>query len=147
MAILLRHPTLVHDVDHALADLTLDPMLTRLRDAIREWADHADALDSAELIAHLTKSGLQADVARVLSNAPVPLPACASPAAMPAEAEEGWWHIFGFVNIEHLRAEVNLAQAEMARNLTIDTARRLEALRTALIKVESGETDGVELAA
>ena len=53
-------------------------------------------------MAHLTNSGLQAEADQVLATVPVPLPACASSAAMPAEAEAGWWHIFGFLNVQRL---------------------------------------------
>jgi len=73
----------------------------------------------------------------------MPLPACASTEAMPAEAESGWWHIFGFLNVEHLREEVALAEADATRNLTPDTQRRLTALSEAFNKVRSGEPDGV----
>ncbi len=146
-AILLRHPNLLHDVDHAYAALGLDPALAMLRDAIRGWSESADLLDSAALIDHLTLSGLQADVEQVLAGAPVPLPACASPAAMPAEAEAGWWHIFGFLNLDHLREEVKLAESEAAANLTQETQRRALSLKAALNKVMAGEPDGVELAA
>jgi DNA primase len=146
-AILLRHPALLHDVDHAYAAMALDPALARLRDTIRNWADNADVLDSGDLIDHLTLSGLQADVAQVLAGAPVPLPACASPATMPAEAEAGWWHIFGFLNLDHLREEVKLAEFEAAANLTQETQRRALSLKAALNKVMAGEPDGVELAA
>jgi DNA primase len=146
-AILLRHPNLLHDVDHAYAAMALEPALARLRDAIRGWSDRSDALDSGALIDHLTLSGLQADVEQVLAGAPVPLPACASPAAMPAEAEAGWWHIFGFLNLDHLREEVKLAESEAAANLTQETQRRALSLKAALNKVMAGEPDGVERAA
>jgi DNA primase len=146
-AILLHHPNLLHDVDHAYAAMALDPALATLRDAIRGWSDRADVLDSGGLIDHLTLSGLQADVEQVLAGAPVPLPACASPAAMPAEAEAGWWHIFGFLNLDHLREEVKLAESEAAANLTQETQRRALSLKAALNKVMAGEPDGVELAA
>ena len=75
----------------------------------------------------------------------MPLPACAGSDAMPAEAEAGWWHIFGFLNVEHLREEVVLARADADRNLTADTERRLRALVEAFNKVRSGEPDGVGL--
>jgi len=146
-AILLRHPDLLHDVDHAYAAMALEPALAALREAIRGWADRADVLDSGALIDHLTLSGLRADVEQVLAGAPVPLPACASLAAMPAEAEAGWWHIFGFLNLDHLREEVKLAESEAAANLTQDTQRRALSLKAALNKVMAGEPDGVELAA
>jgi DNA primase len=146
-AILLRHPELLHDVDHAYAGMALEQRLGALRDAVRGWADHADALDSPALIDHLTMSGLQADVDHVLAEAPVPLPACASSAAMPAEAETGWWHIFGFLNLDHLREEVRLAESEAAADLTPATQHRLKSLKEALNKVMAGEPDGVDLAA
>jgi DNA primase len=146
-AILLRHPALLHDVDHAWAGLALDPALHRLREAIQAWHEHAEVLDSSHLMDHLTDSGFQAEVQQVLAAVPIPLPACASSAAMPAEAESGWWHIFGFLNVGHLREEVSLARMDFERNPNADTQRRLLALMDALNKVQSGESDGIDLAA
>jgi DNA primase len=142
-AILLRHPSLLNDVALAYNALPMDATLARLRDSIEHWASAAETLDSAGLMDHLTKSGFEHDVQRVLAGAPMPLPACASAEAMPAEAESGWWHIFGFLNEELLREEVALAQAEAARNLTPETWRRQKALVEALAKIRSGEPDGV----
>jgi DNA primase len=65
---------------------------------------------------------------------------------MPAEAEEGWWHIFGFLNVDRLREEVDLARQEMAKGLTGETQRRLERLKDALNKVSAGEPDGLAAA-
>jgi DNA primase len=146
-AILLRHPALLHDVDHAWAGLELPQPYDRLREALREWANTAEVLDSRVLTAHLTFSGLQAEVEQALAAVPVPLPACASLAAMPAEAEAGWWHIFGFLNVDRLREEVALAEAACAAVLTSQSQSRLLALKAALNKVNSGEPDGVDLAA
>jgi DNA primase len=142
-AIILRHPFLLHDVGHAYRTLPVDPTLARVRDAIEIWAESAETLDSADLMDHLTKSGFEHDVEHVLATARLPLPACASAGAMAAEAESGWWHIFGFLNEELLREEVALAQAETARNLTPETWRRQKALVEALAKIRSGEPDGV----
>ncbi len=119
------------------------PPWRALREAIEIWAETAETLDSAGLMDHLTRSGFERDVEHVLAAAPMPLPACASAEAMPAEAESGWWHIFGFLNVEHLREEVALAEADATRNLTPDTQRRLTALSEAFNKVRSGEPDGV----
>ncbi len=146
-AILLRHPALLHDVEHAYTGLALDPRLARLRDAIVAWAEATDLLDSQGLMDHLTVSGLGDDVEAVLSARPVPLPACAGPDAMPAEAETGWWHIFGFLNVEHLRQEVAMAEVALARDMTVENQARHRALKEALLKVQSGETDGVDIAA
>jgi len=141
-AILLRHPGLLHDLAHAFANLPLNERLAQLRDAMETYAETAEALDSAGLIDHLTHSGFEQDVRHVLAEAPMPLPACAASQAMPAEAESGWWHIFGFLNVDHLREEVALAEAEAARNLTPETQRRHQALVAAWWKVRQGELDG-----
>ena len=146
-AILIRHPSLLHDVDHAFADLDLSGSLARVRNALREWSSHTDHLDSNDLMDHLSSAGLSTDVGQVMAAVPVPLPECAATAAMPAEAATGWWHIFGFLNVDRLREELALAEAEAARNLTGDTARRQVALKEALLKVQRGEPDGVDLAA
>jgi DNA primase len=146
-AIMLRHPGIFHDVEHAYAGLALESPLAQLRDAIAEWALHTEVLDSQALMDHLDGFGLRTEVERVLAGTPVPLPACASLAAMPAEAEEGWWHIFGFLNVDRLREEVDLAREEAARGLTGETERRLVALMGALNKVRTGEPDGAGLAA
>ena len=145
-AILLRHPFLLSDLGQAYNTLIMEPPLNRVREAIETWAESAEALDSAGLMDHLTKSGFERDVQHVLAGAPMPLPACASAEAMPAEAESGWWHIFGLLNVEHLLEEVALATADASRNLTPETERRLTALREAFNKVRSGEPDGVGFA-
>nr|WP_294506608.1 DNA primase [uncultured Rhodopila sp.] len=144
-AILLRHPFLLNEVFQAYNALPLDGPLTRLRTAMDSWSQNSETLDSAGLMDHLTKSGLESEIQHVLAEATMPLPACASSEAMPAEAEAGWWHIFGFLNVEHLREEVVLARADADRNLTADTERRLRALVEAFNKVRSGEPDGVGL--
>jgi DNA primase len=146
-AILLRHPMLLRDVEHAFDGLNLPAPLAALRTALCNWADTTDVLDSQALMSHLTTSGLHAEAEQALAAVPVPLPACASLAAMPAEAEAGWWHIFGFLNVRRLGEEVALAEAACAQDLTPQSQNRLLALKAALNKVNSGEPDGVDLAA
>ena len=138
---------LLRDVEHAYLGLDLASPLVALRTALQAWAETADILDSPGLMSHLTLSGLQAEAEQVLASAPVPLPACASPVAMPAEAEAGWWHIFGFLSMQRLGEEIALANASFQKDPTIQNQNRLIALKTALNKVVSGEPDGVELAA
>jgi hypothetical protein len=104
--------------------------------------DHVKTLDSRALTDHLTASGLRDDVDHILAAVPVPLPLRASAAAQPAEAETGWWPIFGFLNQPHLRGEVKMAEADAARNLNPDTQRHVVALNEALNKVMAGEPDG-----
>jgi DNA primase len=146
-AILLRHPGLLGEVEHAYVGLDLAEPLAMLRTALRQWAETAEILDSQALMSHLTTSGLQAAVQQVLATVPVPLPDCASAAAIPAEAVAGWWHIFGFLNVQRLGEELALAEAACAEDLTPQRQNRLLALKAALNKVNSGEPDGVELAA
>jgi DNA primase len=138
---------ILRDVEHAYAATDLPRPLATLRTALQEWAESAGILDSHALMTHLTDSGLQAEVDQVLAPAPVPLPACAGLAAMPAEAEAGWWHIFGFLSAQKLGEEVALAEAAFRHDPTPQNQNRLIALKAALIKVNSGEPDGVELAA
>jgi len=141
-AILLHHPALLRDVDHAYAGIPLQASLAALRNAIRRWADHTDRLHSAALIDHLRSSGLERDVNQILTRATVPLPACAARTATIADAEAGRWHIFGFLNLERLQEEVRLAGSRAALNLTPDTQRRLKSLKDALNEVMAGEPDG-----
>jgi DNA primase len=96
-AILLRHPSLLPDVEPAYAALDLPEPFGRLREALCSWANAADVLDSSALTDHLTNSGLQAEAEQVLAAEPFPLPACALPTAMPAEAEGGWYHYYGLM--------------------------------------------------
>ena len=129
LAILLNHPTLIGDVAEALSGLPMAPeSRVLLRDAIIHWHDSADALDSATLMNHLAVSGHAATAELVLAARPVPLPACAGPAAMPAEAEAGWWHFFGLLNRPRLEEEVAAAQAAFARSPDTAAQDRLVAL-------------------
>ena len=66
--------------------------------------------------------------AQVLADHPMPLPACAGPGAMPAEAEAGWWHFFGLLNRTRLDEEVAAAQAAFARVPDAAAQGRLVAL-------------------
>ncbi|MDE2197854.1 MAG: DNA primase, partial [Rhodospirillales bacterium] len=116
-----------------------------LRAAILHWSDAAEALDSAALITHLLHSGLGAEVEQTLAPRPVPLPACAAPDAMPAEAEAGWWHIFGLMHRPRLDEEVAQAMRDLAESGNEAAQRRLVALcaaRNALREGEAAEGPG-----
>ncbi|MCW3476846.1 DNA primase [Limobrevibacterium gyesilva] len=139
VAILLNHPALLHDVEEAFGTIDLPPGLAALRDAILHWGDAAQALDSAALMTHLSETGLAADAAQALSAVPYPLPACAAPEAMPAEAEAGWWHIFGLMHRGRLEEEVAAAMRDMAEHADEATQRRLIALCTARNALRQGE--------
>jgi DNA primase len=131
LAIILRHPALLHDVEEAFGAVEFPPALNRLRKEILRWGEVAEALDSQSLMNHLTENGLAAEAAQALAAAPYPLPACAAPDAMPAEAEAGWWHIFGLMHRGRLEAEVAAAMRELAERGDAAAQRRLIALCTA----------------
>ena len=139
LAILLRHPQLLHDVEEALNTLDLPPPFDRLRREIESWSLTAPALDSAALIAQLGAAGLAEEAAQVLSAVPVPLPACAASDAQPAEAEAGWWHIFGLMHRSRLEAEVAAASRDFALRPDDAAQRRLIALCTAHDALRRGE--------
>jgi DNA primase len=140
LAILLSHPELLHDVEEAFGTIELPPALARVRNALLQWGETAAVLDSQALMSHLTQIGLAGDAAQAL--AAVPLPACAFPDAMPAEAEAGWWHIFGLMHRGRLEQEVAAAMRDLAERGDEATQRRLIALctaRNALREDDNGE--------
>ncbi|CAH2604926.1 DNA primase [Rhodovastum atsumiense] len=139
VAILLRHPVLLQEVEERFGSLVLPESLARLRSAMLEWFVGSEHLDSAELMTHLTAVGLAAEAAQALSALPIPLPECASPRAMPAEAEAGWWHIFGLMHRSRLDEEVALAQRDFAVRMDAATQRRLISLRAAQEALNRGE--------
>ena len=139
VAILLNHPGLLHDVEHAFGELALPDYLARLRDALMEWSRHAELLDSHALTDHLHASGLAAEAARALSALPVPTPGCAHRDAMPAEAEAGWWHIFGLMHRDRLDEEVAAARQVFERQQDSASHRRFRALCATRDALQRGE--------
>jgi len=127
VAILLRHPDLLRDTEEAFAALALSPAMARLRDAILHVSEQK-MLDSAALLTHLNASGAMEEMAQALSSVPYPLPACAHAEAMPAEAEAGWWHIFGLMHRSRLDDEVTAASQAFIDRPDEAAQRRLIAL-------------------
>ena len=99
----------------------------RLRDAMLHVSER-NALDSATLLSQLDASGATEEAAQALSSVPFPLPACAHADAMPAEAEAGWWHIFGLMHRVRLEEEVAAAGQAFIDQPDEATQRRLIAL-------------------
>jgi DNA primase len=140
LAILLRHPFLLPDVEEALGGLDLSAGHASLRDGIVQWGTASAALDSGALITHLTQIGLATQVAQALSAVPAPLPACASADAMPAEAASGWWHFFGLMNPDRLEDEVATASRAFETHADETSERRLKALCAARNALRSGSS-------
>ena len=146
VGILLNHPALLYDVEEAFSTLPLSGPLARLRAAMLDWSAGAEHLDSAGLMSHLSATGLAAEAAQAVSASPNPLPECAAPNAMPAEAEEGWWHFFGLMHRSRLDEQVAHAVHEFQRRPDDAAAQRrvisLRAAQEALNRGEQGmETD------
>ncbi len=144
LAITLRHPWLLDEIEEPLAELDLpEGEATRLRDAI--LACHAaasragaGALDSTGLMSQLASMGVADALAWALEGAG--LPAAATADAQPREALDGWWHFFGY-----LRGEADLVDdrraAERALVETNDPAaqQRLIRLTEALAALRRGD--------
>jgi DNA primase len=139
VAILLRHPALLHDVEEAFGSIALPSPLADLQAAMLNWSERAECLDSGALMTHLTAIGLAAEAAQALSASANPLPECAAPDAMPAEAEEGWWHFFGLMHRDRLDQEVAQAIRAFERHPDQAAQRRLISLRTAQEALNRGE--------
>lgn len=135
VAILLNHPGLLADVEHAFAELALPEHLARLRHALVDWSHAAETLDLAGLTDHLHSAGLAEDAARARS----PLPDCARPDVMPAEAEKGWWHFFGLMHRDRLDDEVAEARRLFDRLQDGPSQRRLIALCATRDALQRGE--------
>ena len=143
LAILIRHPDLLHDTEEALMGLHLPPALDRVRGAILHYVD-TNHLDTAGVLSHLNASDVAEETKQVLRTSSLPLPECARADAMPAEAEAGWWHIFGLLNRQHLEEEWLAAGRACAERLDDTTQRRLIALsnaRAALSVSEDADPD------
>ncbi len=136
-AALLAHPGLLRDVEHAFTEVALPADCARLRAALLDWAEQADVLDSAGLTNHLTISGLMAEAKQIRALAP----AFARADAMPSEAEAGWWHIFGLMNLPRLLEERAAAQQAAGADMNAATQHRLIALNLALDRVTAAEPE------
>ncbi len=141
-AVLLRHPSLLVDVGDTFASIELPPADERLRTALLSWADAAEMLDSQGLIDHLKASGFAADVARVLAAVPLPLPGFAAAEATLGDAKNGWLDTFGLMHLDRLGQEVATLTRACETRMDADSVRRLQALKSELISLQSGEERG-----
>ena len=147
IAILLRHPFLLPDVEEAFGSIDLPETLRPLGEAILQWGIDTAVLDSGPLITHLSQIGLAAQAAQALSAVPVKLPACASADAMPAEAASGWWHFFGLMKPDRLEDEVATASRAFETRPDEQSERRLRMLCAARNALRAGSTDWDDAAA
>ncbi len=139
LAILLRHPGILPEVDESLASLDLpEGHCAELRAALLSWLARADVLDSALLLDQLASSGAGEAVAWALREPG--LAKEARPEAQPAEALNAWWHFFAFLRGEAELAE-DCARAERSLAANNDPAeqQRLIRLTQARAALRAGE--------
>jgi DNA primase len=138
-AILLRHPGLLRDVGHAYAKLDLPAPLDRLRQFLLRRVKDAAAAGPPGLMDEIAAARLSHEAEQALAIVPVPLPACASEDAMPADAEAGWWHIFGLMHRGELEQELAAATRAFALCGDAPAQRRLVTLCAARDALRRGE--------
>jgi DNA primase len=139
LAITLRHPWLLHEVEESLGLLDFGAgVLSQCRTLVFTWLAAAGELDSGQLMDHLAKGGMGEFVASLLRDPGIP--AAAGPEAQPKEVLDAWWHFFGL-----LRGEAELAEdRESARKTLAETndpaaQQRLIRLTEALGALRRGE--------
>ncbi len=142
LAILLRHPWLLAQVEEAVGLLDLpDGHPAQLRAAILAWHPGAERVDSDALIAHLGQTGEEAAAAWALS--PAGLPAAARADALPGEVEEGFWHFFARLGGEAgLREQQQEALAVLIATNDPAAELRLKRLSEQLEAVRRGDEAG-----
>ncbi len=135
VAILLAHPRLIASKEEVFGLIALPPALSKLRSAMLEWAAHAERLDFASLMTHLTTLGLADEAGQALAARP----SCAAPEAMPAEVEEGWQHFLGLLHRRDLGADVEQARQDYMHHQDKPAVTRLTRLRSAQEALNRGE--------
>lgn len=141
VAITLRHPWLLPEVEESLGGIELGPgPLAQCRAAALAWLTEGHALDSSGLMDHLGRAGLGEFAATLLRDPS--LPAAAQPDAQPKEALDAWWHFFGLLRGEaELRADQDAALKALAETNDEAAQRRLIRLSRALEALRRGEWD------
>ncbi len=147
LALLLRHPALLAEVEEPLGGLDLpEGTCARLRAGLLAFLAGGGALDSPVVMSQLASGGLAEDVAWATKGAGL-CAAAVDAAAQPAEALDAWWHFFGLLRGE---AELMADRAEAERML-VETndpmaQQRLIRLTEALASLRGGETGQGQIA-
>ncbi|MDO9707368.1 DNA primase [Paracraurococcus lichenis] len=141
LAILLRHPLLLPEVEESLMTLDLPEGDCRaLRTAMLDWLAAAETLDSAALTGHLAQCGMGNAVN--WATRATGLCAAAHPAAQPKEALDGWWYFFGLLRGEaELLDDLARAERRLAETFDPDAQRQVIRLKGVLDAFRSGEFD------
>jgi DNA primase len=140
-----NNPAILGDVEDAWARLELPEWLARLRAAVVELPHPPDpgALDSSWAIDHLRLLDCEKHLSRAqdVIRRRGGLPHFAHAGAMPAEAEQGWWHFFGLMQHARLDEEIDMARSLLARDFNDRHVMRVTALVEAREKLRSLDHD------
>ena len=141
LAITLRHPWLLPEVEEALGGIELGAgAAAQCRAAMLAWLSAGHELDSQGLMDHLASGGLGEFAAALLRDPS--LPAAVQPDAQPKEALDAWWHFFGLLRGEaELRADHDAARKALAETNDAAAQRRLIRLGLALEAWRRGEIE------
>ena len=140
---LINHPELVDRALEGLAEAEFaSPELDSLRRAIIDIAGREPALDTGGLKFQLTERGYSESVARLLDSAVAKLGWFAGAAAASQDAEMGLNHTLALHRREStLRAQLEAAEAELAKDMTPETEARFLALQRELEESAGNEAE------
>jgi len=139
LAVTLRHPWLLGEVEESLGGLDLgDGPVAQCRNLALAWLAGGHPLDSTGLMDHLAKGGMGEFAASLLRDPT--LPREAQPDAQPKEALDAWWHFFGLLRGEaELLADQLAARQALAETNDPAAQRRLISLGRAIEAIRRGE--------
>ncbi|KXV13716.1 DNA primase [Acetobacter malorum] len=143
LALLLRYPELVTEVEEALCRLSLPEDYSELRALLLDMS--AEGLlpeDGKTLLDELAGRDEEALVQSVLTEGPLPLNLEEKDTSLAVAIRTQWWHFYGLLNFGQFRKEVEQEVARFAQD-GADMAewKRLQPRLEALAALRRGEID------
>ncbi|KXV71571.1 DNA primase [Acetobacter cerevisiae] len=143
LALLLRYPELVPEVEEALCRLSLPEDYSELRALLLDMS--AEGLlpeDGKTLLDELAGREEEALVRSVLTEGPLPLNLEEKDTSLAVAIRTQWWHFYGLLNFGQFRKEVEQEVARFAQD-GADMAewKRLQPRLEALAALRRGEID------
>lgn len=143
LALLLRYPELVTEVEEALCRLSLPEDYSELRALLLDMS--AEGLlpeDGRTLLDELAGREEEALVRSVLTEGPLPLNLEEKDTSLAVAIRTQWWHFYGLLNFGQFRKEVEQEVARFAQD-GADMAewKRLQPRLEALAALRRGEID------
>ncbi|AQT04182.1 DNA primase [Acetobacter persici] len=143
LALLLRYPELVTEVEEALCRLSLPEDYSDLRAMLLDMS--AEGLlpeDGKVLLEELSGREEEALVRAVLTEGPLPLNLEEKDTSLAVAIRTQWWHFYGLLNFSQFRKEVEQEVARFAQD-GADMAewKRLQPRLEALAALRRGEID------